>query len=100
MGHAQALVHLDRQRQSLGSQLYGRRSQGIGGLPRIPPLDPFAALLTTTDGNIEAPPEGLAHDFLLVLGLDPLYLQRAATLTVRGWRYRDHLVDFLGNGFA
>src|SRR6516162_8151379 len=58
------------------------------------------ALLTTTDGNIEASPEGLAHDFLLVLRFDPLDLQGASTLTLRRRWYRDDFVDFEGNGFA
>src|SRR6516225_2617360 len=58
------------------------------------------ALLTTTDGNIEASPEGCAHDFLLVLRFDPLDLQRASTLTLRRRWYRDDFVDFGGNGFA
>src|SRR5437660_10419473 len=58
------------------------------------------ALLTTTDGNIEASPEGLAHDFLLVLRFDPLDFQGASTRTVRGRGNGDHFVDFLGNGFA
>src|SRR6516164_5765472 len=58
------------------------------------------ALLTTTNSNIEASPDGLAHDFLLVLRFDPLDLQAASTLTLpRRW-YRDDLVDFRGNGFA
>src|SRR6516162_10325237 len=58
------------------------------------------ALLTTADGNIEASPEGGAHDFLLVLRFDPLELQRASTLTLLRRGYRDHFVDFGGNGFA
>ena len=98
--HAQTLIHLHRQRQRVRPQLHRRRAQGIGGLARIPPLHRFMALLTTTDGNIEASPDGLAHDFLLVLRFDPLDLQGAAALTVRGWRYRDHFVDFGRNGFA
>jgi hypothetical protein len=58
------------------------------------------ALLTTTDRNIEASPEGLAHDFLLVLRFDPLDFQGTATLTVRGRGYRNHFVDSGGNGSA
>src|SRR6516164_226116 len=98
--HAQTLIHLHRQRQRVRPQLHRRRAQGIGGLARIPPLHPFMALLTTTNSNIEASPDGLAHDFLLVLRFDPLDLQAASTLTLpRRW-YRDDLVDFRGNGFA
>ena len=100
MGHAQPFIHLDSQGQRVGSQLYRCRSQGIGGLPRIPPLHPFVALLTTTNGDIEAPPDGLAYDFLLVLRLNPLDFEGTSTLTLRGRRYGDHFVDFLGNSLA
>jgi hypothetical protein len=100
MGHPQALIHLDRQRQRVGPQLHRRRSQGIGGLLRIASLHSFVAHLATADGNIEAPPERLAHDFLLVLRLDPLHFQGAPAATLRWWGYGDDLVDFLGNRFA
>jgi hypothetical protein len=58
------------------------------------------ALLTTTNRNIEAPPERLAYDFLLVLRLNPLYFQGTAALTLRGRGHGDHFVDIWGNGFA
>ena len=80
--------------------MHGGRSQGVGGLLRIASLYPFVALLTTTDRNIEAPPERLAYDFLLVLRFDPLDCQGPSALTLRGRGYSDHFVDFWGNGFA
>src|SRR6516225_5036137 len=58
------------------------------------------ALLTTTDGNIEASPQGGAHDFLLVLRCDPLDFQGPSALTLRRSWYRDDFVDLEGNGFA
>src|SRR5207237_1112498 len=42
------------------------------GLSRIAPLHSFVALLTMADVDIEASPDGLAHDFLLILRLGPI----------------------------
>ena len=100
MGHPQTLIHLDRQRQCLGPQLHRRRSQGSGGLPRIAPWHPFMAHRATTDGNIEAPPERPAHDFLLVLRLDPLHFQGAPAATPCRRRHYDDFVHLRRSEFA
>src|SRR5207244_1793638 len=44
----------------------------VRGLSRIALLHSFVALLTMADVDIEASPDGLAHDFLLILRLGPI----------------------------
>ena len=63
-------------------------------------LAPVSCTACNANGNIEAPPDGLAHDFLLVLRLDSLHFQISAAVTVCGRRYRYDLVDMVGNCLA
>src|SRR6266478_6368296 len=58
------------------------------------------AHLTSTDGDIEAPPDRRAHDLLLILRLNAFYFQLASALTLSRRQHGDHLIDLLGNGFA
>jgi hypothetical protein len=84
----------------VGPQLHRGCSQGVGGLPRIPPLHPPVAHSAATDRNFEAPPDGLAHDLGLKLRSNFFHLQRASAGTLQGWRHGDYFIDLLGNGFA
>src|SRR6266704_3314913 len=102
MRHSQPLVHphRQRQRQRFRTQLHRRRSQGIRGLSRIPPLHSSPTSAAATDGNIKSSADGLPHHFVLILRLDFSYFQSASAATVRGQRHGDHLIDLLRNRFA
>src|SRR6266702_6370465 len=100
MRHSQPLVHPHRQRQRFRPQLHRRRSQGIRGLSRIPPLHSSPTSAAATDGNIKASPDGLPHHLVLILRLDFFYFQSASAATLRGQRHGDHLIDLLRNRFA
>src|SRR6266550_6655736 len=100
MRHSQPLVHPHRQRQRFRTQLHRRRSQGIRGLSRIPPLHSSPTSAAATDGNIKASPDGLPHHLVLILRLDFFYFQSASAATLRGQRHGDHLIDLLRNRFA
>ena len=64
------------------------------------PLHPLPALAATADGNVETAAEGCALDFLLILRLDPLHFQFAATFAVCGRGDRDDFIHFRRNGLA
>src|SRR5207237_4674775 len=69
-------------------------------LSRIAPLHSFVALLTMADVDIEASPDGLAHDFLLILRLGPIedHAPPAATPPRQG--HGNDFVHLLGREFA
>jgi hypothetical protein len=52
------------------------------------------------DGNVEAPPDRLAHDLVLKLRNDFFHFQRAPTATLSRERNGDHFIDLLRNGFV
>ena len=78
----------------------GGRSQGVGGLLGVPPLDPLVAHGAATNGNVKASPDRLAHNLVLVLRLDLLHLQHAPARTLAGRWHSNHFVDVRGNLFA
>src|SRR6266581_2088026 len=100
MGHAQPFIHLDPQRQRVGTQLHGGGSQGVRGLPPISSLHSLVAHGAATDSNVEAPPDRLPHDLLLKLRLNAFYFQHAPALTLARRRHGDHFIDLFRNGFA
>src|SRR6266851_2368819 len=101
MRQPQTLVHMDAQRQRFRPQLHGRGSQCIRGLEWVAPLHPSSAHRTTTDGNVKAPPDRVAHDLLLILRLRVFPLQRStAVRTLRRRGNRDRLIDLFGNALA
>src|SRR6266849_2320633 len=80
MGQTLRFVHQHSQGQGFRPHLHRRRTDRIGGLQRVAPLYPLAALRTTADRNIEPPYPGAPHDSFLILGHDTLYSQSSATL--------------------
>jgi hypothetical protein len=53
-----------------------------------------------TDGDIEASPESLTYDLLLILGLDPIEGQLAPAATALGQRYGDDFIRLLRREFG
>ncbi len=72
VGQALGLVHQHSQGDGLRSHLHRRCPDGVRGLQRVPALHPLLTLVTTADGNVEAPHPGAAHDLFLVLRFHPL----------------------------
>ena len=64
---AQGFIHQYAQRHRFRSDLHGSRSQGIGGLPRVPPWHALVAPLTAADRNVEPPHPHTPHNLFLVL---------------------------------
>src|SRR5215831_10142232 len=100
MRQGETFIHLHGQGQRVGPYLHPSRSQSIGGLPWIAPLPPFVALLTVPDGNIEAPPNGLAHDFVLILWIGALEFHSSPAATPLGQGHVDDFVDLPRRLFA
>ena len=80
MGQTLRFVHQHSQGQGFRSHLHRRRPDRIGGLQRVAPLYPLAALRTTADRNIKPPYPRAPHDLFLILWLDPLHRQCSAAL--------------------
>ena len=65
----------------------------------MPALHPLGALLTATDGNVEAPHISAPHDLFLILRVHTLDCQRSAAVrALLGRGDLDLLVDVIGNG--
>ncbi len=76
-----------------------RRSQGIGGSQRVPPLYSLVAPLTAADRDPEAPYPGTAHDLFLIPRLHPLHPQRSsAGRALLGSGYLDRFINVIGKG--
>ncbi len=96
VGQTLCFVHEHSQGQGFRPHLHRRCPDGIGGLQRMAPLHPLAALDTSANRNIKPPDPGAAHDFFLILCFDPLYRQRAAALgTLLGNGNGDRFVDMI-----
>jgi hypothetical protein len=98
MGQAHGFVHQHAQRHCLRPHLHRRRSQGIGGLQRVPALHPLRALLTSADRNVEAPHIRPPHNLLLILRVHALDRQRSAAVrALRGRVDLDFLIHVIGD---
>src|SRR6266851_3160797 len=96
VGQTLCFVHEHSPGQGFRPHLHRRCPDGIGGLQRMAPLHPLAALDTSANRNIKPPDPGAAHDFFLILCFDPLYRQRAAALgTLLGNGNGDRFVDMI-----
>src|SRR5260370_18535580 len=93
MGHAQRLVHRDAERHRVGSQLPPRRPERMRRLARIAPMDPAVTQGAPTDRHVEAFPDRLPDDLLLILRLDLLEDEGPAARTSRRGGHRDFFVD-------
>jgi len=97
VGHAGAFIEIDNGRLSVGAQLTGSGTHGVGRLQRMPALTVAAAAPTLAKMNIELSHDRLARNFLLVLGLDVGFLDVATTVGT-GVRQRRFIgfVDVIG----
>jgi len=98
MGQAHGFVHQHAPRRRLRPHLHRRCSQGVGSLQRVPALHPLGALLTSADGDVEAPHISPPYDLFLILRVHPLDRQwPAAVRALFGRGYLDLLIYVIGN---
>jgi hypothetical protein len=67
VGQAKGLVQQGHSRLSIGADLGGSGSQGVGGLQGVPPLDAPAATTARADVDVELADQGTSRDFRLIL---------------------------------
>ena len=99
MGQAEGLVQQDHRGLGIRADLGGGRSQGVGGLEGVPPLDAPAATGATADVDVELADQGTPRDFGLILGGDSGLPDRATAMraSLRQGRLQD-FIDHRGAG--
>ncbi len=86
------------QRQCLRPHLHLRRSQSVGSLQGVPPLNASIAVGAVTGLDIEAPHHRLPHDVFLKLRLRVVMNDPPAAVGARLWqRNRNLFIDAIRN---
>src|ERR1019366_4676610 len=93
VGQAKGLVQQDHGGLSIGADLGGGGSQGVGGLQEMPPLDALAATTATANVDVELADQGTSRDFCLILCGDLRFPDGATTL--RASVRQGYLKDFI-----
>ena len=80
VGQAEGLVQQDHRGLGIRADLGGGRSQGVGGLEGVPPLEAPVARGANADVDIELADQGTPRDLGLILGGDSGLADRASAM--------------------